>query len=783
MKIYFIFQLLSFFILINGGDLDNACVYEDSSQIYLKRAFDIIESDTTFDAKKYKGFLYFHSLEFEKAIQIHEEILKNNPEDTMILRVLGKAYYFEGNYSRSLEIFSKLASIISDPEAFYYLGKVYEKSNCMDEAVLNYRRVIAFKQSKYYGNAQHKIARLKETTKYSTHKLDKKTRNIINESLIFEKKYVNADALTLLREESYKIEEELTISQSHKIIKVLTMKGRKKFGEVQTVFDATYETVNMEFARIIKPNSQVIEIPQKSCVINSPFVNYSPYSNTKVFTILFPELEEGAIIEYKISKRTINPYKYVCDNLLLQDKEPIILQRYEIDYPTYMQIKTKVVGTSTILKQNRNKERVKIAFELKNQPGVLIESYMPPLNEVYCHFLFSSFTNWDDVYNWWKGLYSDKITIDNDIKQKVKELTWGIKDSHKKAKTIYEFVAQNIRYIAISYGEGGYKPRTVAETFRNRFGDCKDQALLFVSMLREAKIEAYPVLLGVDLMKFEENFPSLQFNHCIAVIKIDTNYIFLDPTRESTPFECLPSFDQDKTCMVFFDDGYKFLRTPLFPLEKNLEKRDINIVINDDYSIDVHKKGMSFGEREIILRKWFRGLKPIQRKEILEKEISNFCPGGILEDYSIHNLESLKSPLVITENFHVDNWLRKSEGKRYIFKLPTVVINISGVYKKERRFPISYRCTEKKEYNIIIKSPQNFKHITLPNPINLNNANATFSYQVISNIARKEIIIKISYSRSSPKIPLDSYSEWKSFADKINRKLNEIIEFELILND
>ncbi|RKX71905.1 hypothetical protein DRP43_02020, partial [candidate division TA06 bacterium] len=99
--------------------------------------------------------------------------------------------------------------------------------------------------------------------------------------------------------------------------------------------------------------------------------------------------------------------------------------------------------------------------------------------------------------------------------------------------------------------------------------------------------------------KFEENFPSLQFNHCIVVMKIDTNYIFLDPTRESTPFECLPSFDQDKICMVFFDDGYKFLRTPLFPLEKNLEKRGINIVINDDYSIDVHKEGMNFGERAI----------------------------------------------------------------------------------------------------------------------------------------------------------------------------------------
>ena len=189
------------------------------------------------------------------------------------------------------------------------------------------------------------------------------------------------------------------------------------------------------------------------------------------------------------------------------------------------------------------------------------------------------------------------------------------------------------------------------------------------------------MLIGVDRRPLDKDIPTLQFNHAIVAVKNTfslfrksgkVKYIFLDPTQETCPYGYLPSYNQDKTCMVFFDGGYKFLRTPLLESHRNRETRDMGIVINGDGSIDVEKKGIAYGEKCMDLRYYFKHSKPTRRKEILEREISNFCPGGKIVDYSISNLDSSSLPLSITERFHVPEWLRNAGDDRISFRLPTV---------------------------------------------------------------------------------------------------------------
>jgi hypothetical protein len=165
--------------------------------------------------------------------------------------------------------------------------------------------------------------------------------------------------------------------------------------------------------------------------------------------------------------------------------------------------------------------------------------------------------------------------------------------------------------------------------------------------------------------------------------------------------------------------------------------------------------------------------KPKRRKEILEREISNFCPGGKLIDYSITNLDSISLPLCITEKFHVPNWLKAIGDNRLSFKLPTVVINIQEVGKEERKYPIDYRHTESKEYNIKIELSPKMKQILLPENLSLKNKHASFSY--IMKNENNTLQIKISYNRPSVRIPKEDYKKWKSFSEKVRMKLQEEI--------
>ncbi len=617
--------------------------------------------------------------------------------------------------------------------------------------------------------------------------------------------YPEAGALILLKEKSLIVEENGSTTTIHELIKILNSRGRRKYGEAKIGYDDTYEWVDIDFARIIKPSGEVVTIPKKFFKTTTPYSNFPLYSNYKIKVISFPEIEDGTIVEYKVTKRRIRLLNGndFYDRFRMKTGEPIILQRYSVTCPENRKIHIKSPKgykpkTSVTPAGSPSVEFRGLEWEVKNQDAIIPERTMPPYDEIIPQIWVSSFKDWNEIYEWWKSLYQDRSKPGESIEKKVMEIVKEAKAStpSMKTKAIYEWVAQNIRYVALEYGEGGFKPHKVTEVFKNRYGDCKDQALLLVSMLKCTGIEAYPVLIGVERRLFDEDIPMIQFNHCIVAVCPDTtllnqkskrknqkhysrftiNYslpLFLDPTQETCPYGYLPSHNQDKICMVFFDNRYKFLKTPLFESYTNREIREIRIVVNEDGSIDAEKKGVAYGEKCMGLRYYLKHSKPTRRKEVLESEISNFCPGGELIDYSISNLDSISLPLCITERFHVPEWLKKVGDDRVSFKLPTVVINIQGIDKEERRYPIDYRHTESKEYNIKVELPPGMKPILLPENLVLKDKYASFSYTVEDK--KDTIQIKISYNRDSVRIPKEDYKEWKLFSEKVRMKLSEEI--------
>jgi len=118
--------------------------------------------------------------------------------------------------------------------------------------------------------------------------------------------------------------------------------------------------------------------------------------------------------------------------------------------------------------------------------SIIPEYSMPNAPYINPAILISSFSSWDEIYEWWKSLYQDKLQLNKEVKDFVKELIKDATTDYGKAKIVYEFVARNIRYVAIEYGESGHEPHYANEVFLNKYGDCKDQAILLVAMLKYA---------------------------------------------------------------------------------------------------------------------------------------------------------------------------------------------------------------------------------------------------------------------------------------------------------
>jgi hypothetical protein len=147
----------------------------------------------------------------------------------------------------------------------------------------------------------------------------------------------------------------------------------------------------------------------------------------------------------------------------------------------------------------------------------------------------TEYSNWSEVVNW--GLK----TFNNYQYNFSPALNAKITDWYKQAKGYNDdfaslalrFVQDQVRYLGLEIGENSHRPHAPEDVFKNRFGDCKDKALLYSSILQKGGIKAYVALVNTSLRnKLLDATPAPgHFDHAIVAIERSAGtYIFVDPT-------------------------------------------------------------------------------------------------------------------------------------------------------------------------------------------------------------------------------------------------------------
>jgi transglutaminase-like putative cysteine protease len=188
---------------------------------------------------------------------------------------------------------------------------------------------------------------------------------------------------------------------------------------------------------------------------------------------------------------------------------------------------------------------------------------------------------WGDTAGWEKvGLWYERLTAEvprgtEPVRAKARELTAGLAGRREKLEALLAFARKQVRYVAVEVGIGGYRPHTPQEVLERRWGDCKDKAFLLIDLLREAGIEAWPVLiLASGNGRVDREFPSPQFNHAIVAVAADGlelteadpvsgGYLFIDPTQPLGALSWLSPSTQDQEALVVRGGRGELVRTPI----------------------------------------------------------------------------------------------------------------------------------------------------------------------------------------------------------------------------
>ena len=335
-----------------------------------------------------------------------------------------------------------------------------------------------------------------------------------------------------------------------------------------------------------------------------------------------------------------------------------------------------------------------------------------------------------DIYTIKK--HESAMTVyDEIIEEKTQELVAGKESKEEKIRAIYEYVASQIRYVAIELGLGAYEPTSAIDVFTYKYGDCKDKTTLLIAMLRHIGVTAYQVLVSPAPSKSVNlAIPSIaQFSHVITAIPLDNgDYLWLDPTVSTCRFGDLPAGDQGRKVFVIDKDGGKFVNTPIFPPELNKIYSNGEITIAEDGTIKGWEKTIAKGQADMFLKSIYKLMKSNERRKLIESIINQRYPGAIVNEFTISDVSDLNVPMEVKIEFTCPKYL-SDLGEIFILPLPSEDFSayaglVGGNDERKYDFHLGYNMSIQKD--LMISIPDNYKLVSLPKDVSIEHEFGTF---------------------------------------------------------
>ena len=785
----FIFLIFLFYIfnLLIGccaakNDLDQARELTQQSEDYYERAvskYKILIHQEKHPEELYfaLGKIYYSHGDFTQAI---EAFRKTDALEAK--KLLAISYYRLGDFTSALEIFNR--NDIADDEYLYYHGLTCEKLNLFDQALKIYQKI-----SSPDSSAQA-LGRINEIERQAKPQYIKEISPQISKILArapSPENYPQAGALILLCDEKIEVSAENTqVAYLHYVIKILNERGKEAFAETGIDYDSTYEKVELEYARTIKPDGQVVEVGKRHIRDVSKYLNFPLYSNSRVYIISFPEITTGAVIEYKVKilRSQLLNKKDVVLSYPLETSEPIIAANFILRLPKEKTAHLKIINErynnfqAQLTPRIQEKEGYRIyTWQFKDIPQIVPELNMPPQSQINPAILISTFDHWQEIYEWWWSLAKDKIKADDAIKNQIQQLIKNKNSQEEKIKAIYNFCAQEIRYVAVEYGQAGYEPHYASDIFKNKYGDCKDQAILLVTMLQEAGFSAWPVLIPTrEHYAINEDFPTALFNHCIAAVQLQERIVFLDPTAETCSFDDLPADDQGRGVFICKEKTYAIQKTPLYPAEHNLIRQQCNLKVNRDETVTGQKVIFGTGIYNQAQRYWLVYTQPEMVELKLKEKIQELSIGAQLEKYKIENLQNLNQPVVLSYAFNGPEYFTCAGNLRLMPQL--TALDTALVAKEERRYALDFSLLDIKETIFTVAIPNGFVVKYLPQSLTQDSPWLKLSVEYSQK--DQEIIFRQRLELKEVVIPKEQYLKFKSFFQDLARRIKQRIVLERI---
>lgn len=381
--------------------------------------------------------------------------------------------------------------------------------------------------------------------------------------------YLNADG-----SEDYFTEREIYVKDR---------KDVKAHGEFTLNYNADTMTVKVLEAYTIKPDGSRIKLAEKDIhdQAQATTADAPIFTSLRTKTLVFPALEPGSRIYVKTHFHYMPLFAgQVQGTISYSPMDSYDEVRSRMTVPASLPLRVK--GEKISLKAGKNATGDNVwewNFSAPSDTNFVPEETVSE-EDFSKQVHYSTLKDWNTFADEYRRRTENKAIPTPGIVQLAEEVTKPAKNRQDEARLLYQWVSLNIRYVQVYLNDGHYIPHAADEVLKNRYGDCKDKAVLLKALLKSRGIDSSLVLLNAFTRYTLPELPTMDaFNHLIVYLPEWSLYV--DPTQEFLPFGALGTTETDKPAL-HIDDGKGIQHTPQLLAEEDGMRSKTYIKVGED---------------------------------------------------------------------------------------------------------------------------------------------------------------------------------------------------------
>ena len=439
-------------------------------------------------------------------------------------------------------------------------------------------------------------------------------------------------------------------------------------------------------------------------------------------------------------------------------------------------IKTKnLEGFDISISENPNE----IICKAENIKALVYEELSPSFSKKYPNVSFSlnKFTlegvpgyaeNWKEFGLWMqKSLLDDVGDLPEPTIIKIKNLIRNETTNEAKARIVYNYLQEKVRYISVQIGIGGWKPMLASEVDKLSYGDCKALTNYTKALLDAVGIPSYYTILYSDEEKLDvdKDFSRIWGNHAILGVPDGDEITWLECTSQYKPFGYIGVACDDRDVLIITPEGGKIVRTKNYNFSENLEETFVEVSLNRSCGAKASyksiSKGIQYGDKYWIVN---------EKQEDINKIYKNKWEA--INGYTIDslNLTNNKEDIIFKEEIAISiPSYCISVGDDFLVNVNLFNQNNNiPIRIKDRKYDLNISRGFEDRNTIKITIPQDFKIGELPEDTLIENKFGSYSanYKLLSE---NEIVYKRHLIIKKGLFPKEDYKNYRSFRRKISK--------------